>query len=516
MFRRPSEADADAWRREQPLTVVAGTVPEGICGTYYKNGPVWSGADDEHPLDGEGFVWALRFRGDGRVTFRAAAVETDHVLAERRQGGRRLRPGAFGGAGAGGAGAAGGASVKNVANTNVVPWGDDLLAFYEAGAPYVLDPDTLRTEGRFLSFRDGLPVTSGNGAVDATMRLLGKWGDAVSAHPKVVAAAAVGDDDAARLVLATLKYSLTRGANARTDVTFTEIDASGAIVQQRTVTVGGFAYFHDFAVTESRYIFFQAPLTIDWDAVGARGIAQSMRQLGGEPTQIHSVARATGAHTVVPFGGGVGVGGGGGGSFVFHHAYARDAPALPGAGATRTVIASVHYPEYAVPGEVGAAGTAIRGELRELTVDWREGGVTAVRQMARGGWLEFPVYDAAGARVFATAEWTPGGGPQQAIVSVETAAAGAPAHYWTRAGCFFGEPFLIGTEWVAAPCRRVEGAEGAAGAAMLLLIWHADRLVEGPIAEIALPPGVPMGLHGTWMGGSGGGGECFGADSDAE
>jgi len=483
LFRRPPPA-APGSGSPQPLRVVAGVVPKELCGVYYKNGPVWDGSADEHPLDGEGFISAIRFTGDGSVTFQAQPVVTDHILAERREG-CRVRPGAFGPSDAGPD-----VSVKNVGNTNVIAWGYDLLAFYEAGAPYVLDPRTLMTEDRYLHFRDGLPVTSGNAALDATMRMLGKFGDAVTAHPKIVAGAGVGAESGPVMVLTTVRYSLARGPKAKTEVTFWEIATEGVVVQRHTVTVRGFAYFHDFAVTDTRYVFFQTPMTVDWDAIPERGIARCLRQTLGEPTQIHSIARKDGAHTTVPFGGGD--------SFVFHHAYARETTH------GRTEIVSVHYPEYNVPAATAACATAssggsggsgdVRGELRKLLIDWRESTVR-VRKMARGQWLEFPVYDAAHHLVFATGEWSPEGGPQQAMVRVN--ATSGETQFWTRRDAMFGEPVVLaGTGadagYVATMCRRITTGETT------LLLWRVHRIAEGPIAEIALPAGTPLGLHGMW------------------
>ena len=40
-------------------------------------------------------------------------------------------------------------TLKNLANTNVVSWGGKLLALFEAGVPYVLDPQSLDTLGTF-------------------------------------------------------------------------------------------------------------------------------------------------------------------------------------------------------------------------------------------------------------------------------------------------------------------------------------------------------------------------------
>lgn len=58
--------------------------------------------------------------------------------------------------------------MKNVANTNVMYWGGRLLALWEGGLPYKLDPKTLRTDPK-----------------EYTMRGLLKKGDRLTAHPRV-------------------------------------------------------------------------------------------------------------------------------------------------------------------------------------------------------------------------------------------------------------------------------------------------------------------------------------------
>ena len=56
---------------------------------------------------------------------------------------------------------------KNVANTNVIYWGGRLLALWEGGLPYKLDPKTLRTDSK-----------------EYTMRGLLKKGEVLTAHPR--------------------------------------------------------------------------------------------------------------------------------------------------------------------------------------------------------------------------------------------------------------------------------------------------------------------------------------------
>lgn len=58
---------------------------------------------------------------------------------------------------------------KNVANTNVLLWGDLCWAFFEAGQPHRLDPMSLDTLGLDLlggKLRRGVPFTFGSVRLD--------------------------------------------------------------------------------------------------------------------------------------------------------------------------------------------------------------------------------------------------------------------------------------------------------------------------------------------------------------
>jgi all-trans-8'-apo-beta-carotenal 15,15'-oxygenase len=124
---------------------VEGRIPAELRGTFYRIGPstlAVGGDPNRHWFDGDGMVCAFGF-GPGSVTFRNRFVETPWFARERIAG-RRLfssfaslaptlrghlrRP-------------------KNPANTNIVPYEGRLLALYEAGRPFALDPASLATEG---------------------------------------------------------------------------------------------------------------------------------------------------------------------------------------------------------------------------------------------------------------------------------------------------------------------------------------------------------------------------------
>ncbi|MCU1448785.1 MAG: lignostilbene-alpha,beta-dioxygenase-like enzyme, partial [Acidimicrobiales bacterium] len=127
---------------------VRGTLPAGLEGTLYRIGPARNDVYGEryrHWFDGDGMVHSLRL-SDGGATYRNRFVATDKKREEDAAG-RRLYPG-FGTPPAGGALARmKRARGKSAANTNIVSHGGKLLALWEAGRPWRIDPDTLETIG---------------------------------------------------------------------------------------------------------------------------------------------------------------------------------------------------------------------------------------------------------------------------------------------------------------------------------------------------------------------------------
>jgi len=137
----------DYWLEPEDIT---GTVPEGLRGTLFRNGPGLleiGGRPIRHPFDGDGLVSAFTFVGDGRVHFRNRFVRTQGYVEEQAAG-KMLYRGVFGTQPPGGWFAnAFDLRLKNIANTNVIYWGGKLLALWEAAQPHRLDPQTLETLG---------------------------------------------------------------------------------------------------------------------------------------------------------------------------------------------------------------------------------------------------------------------------------------------------------------------------------------------------------------------------------
>lgn len=137
---------------------IDGKWPAGLRGTLYRNGPARHavfGARYHHLFDGDGMVHRYAV-GPDRVSHRARYVQTQKLQAENAAG--RALESAFGTARRPPANQ----DAMNVANTSIVLQGDRLLALWEGGSAYALDPVDLSTRGpvRWSEETAGLPFSA--------------------------------------------------------------------------------------------------------------------------------------------------------------------------------------------------------------------------------------------------------------------------------------------------------------------------------------------------------------------
>ena len=98
-------------------------------------------------FDGDGLMSAVTFTNDGKLIFRNKFVRTDGYLKDKETGKMSMR-GIFGTMRSGGIlQNVFQMKFKHVANTNAVYHGGKLYALWEAGIPYVVNPETLDTMG---------------------------------------------------------------------------------------------------------------------------------------------------------------------------------------------------------------------------------------------------------------------------------------------------------------------------------------------------------------------------------
>jgi carotenoid cleavage dioxygenase len=205
-----------------------GAIPSALRGTFYRNGPARYERDGlryHHWFDGDGMVHAFRFSDDG-ISHVGRFVHTEKYIAETRAG-KFLLP-AFG-TRFPDARPVSGPDALNVANTNVLPHAGQLLALWEGGSAYVLDPVSVETLGP-KTWRDDLK------------------GMPFSAHPKV-------DQDGTLW-----NFGIDTGSAM---MVLFQISSHGALVKADAFAVPGIAMVHDFAITAKHLVFLLPPFKFE-------------------------------------------------------------------------------------------------------------------------------------------------------------------------------------------------------------------------------------------------------------
>ena len=167
----PSIIDPITGYANYVIDEIEGTRPVDLVGTLYRNGPGKMGVNGQrvaHALDGDGLVLQLVFEDgntnqDAAVRFQSRFVHTT-AFQQELLANRFVSRGTFGTGPMGNSPGRGinedptepsiwtkvkerafNLDIKNPANTQVVAFGGKLLALFEAGLPYRLNPDNLDT-----------------------------------------------------------------------------------------------------------------------------------------------------------------------------------------------------------------------------------------------------------------------------------------------------------------------------------------------------------------------------------
>ena len=456
------------------LLSVHGTVPPDLQGTFYRNGPGRLERDGHrvhHPFDGDGMIAAMRFYG-GTVRLTNRFVRTEGWLAEEKAG-KVLYRGVFGSKKPGGCLAnAFDLRLKNIANTNVVRLGDQLLALWEAAEPHALDPLSLETRG--LSFLDGVL----------------KKGEAFSAHPRFDP----GHYGSPRMVTFGVK------AGPRSNIRLMEFASdgpnAGALLHDRTDNFPGFAFLHDFAITPNWAIFLQNAIAFNPlpFVIGEKGAAQCLASKPGGKGRFWLIPRDSGIFAGLeprileaPDG------------FVFHHLNAYE-------DGDEVVVDSIVYADFP---SIGPEDDFVNvdfdnipeGILHRSLLDLTNGFVRTDCINPRT--CEFamvnPERQGRSARYawMAVTERERGNDPLQAIQKLDLRN-GNICHWSAAPRGFVSEPLMV----------RRPGAVEEDDGWVLDLVWNGARQASdlvilnardlSEIALLELPLAIPHGLHGSW------------------
>ncbi|PPS39167.1 carotenoid oxygenase family protein [Chroococcidiopsis sp. TS-821] len=450
---------------------IEGQIPPELQGTLFRNGPGLldiNGMPIHHPFDGDGMVSAIAFK-DGRAHFRNRFVRTAAFLEEQKAG-KILYRGVFGTQKPGGWLAnAFDLRLKNIANTNVVYWGGKLLALWEAADPHRLDPATLDTLGK-----DSL-----NGVLAD--------GEAFAAHPRIDPRC--NQDGGAPCMV---NFSIKPGLSST--ITIFELDPAGNVIRQHAHNVPGFAFIHDFAITENYCIFFQNPIAFNPIpfVLGLRGAGECIKFLPNQPTRIVIIPRHKSRHVqILETQSG----------FVFHHANAFEQ-------GDEIFIDSICYESFP---EVEAGSDfkqvdfdALKpGQLWRFHVNLQQ--QTVARELIEPRCCEFPTMhpDKVGRACrylyLGAAHAATGNAPLQAILKIDLES--GQRQLWSAAPRgFISEPVFV----------ERPGAESEDDGWILALVYDAAyhrsdvaildarNLEQGAIARLHLKHHIPYGLHGSF------------------
>jgi all-trans-8'-apo-beta-carotenal 15,15'-oxygenase len=453
---------------------IEGEIPPELNGTLFRNGPGLldiNGQLIHHPFDGDGMISRISFV-NGRAHFRNRFVRTEGYLAEQKAG-KILYRGVFGTQKPGGWLAnIFDVQLKNIANTNVIYWGDKLLALWEAAEPHHLDPQTLETLGR--EYFDNVLST----------------GEAFSAHPRFDPSCQQ-DNGAPCLVNFSIKPGLS------STITIFEINPAGKVIRKHAHSVPGFCFIHDFLITPNYCIFFQNPVSFNPIpfALGIRGAGQCIQFQPDKPTRIiiiprHPQAGKTQVKILETQSG-----------FVFHHANAFEV-------GNEIVIDSICY-DSLTEVEPESDFRQVNFEAISPSQLWRfhvnlESGEIS-KKMICPHCCEFPTInpDNVGRPYqylyLGAAHQETGNAPLQALLKIDLAS--GEKQLWTAAPRgFISEPIFVPrpqakTEdegWILALVYN------AAHHRSDLIILDAKDLNKTPIARLHLKHHIPYGLHGNF------------------
>lgn len=441
-------------------------LPDGLAGVIYRNGPARMHRGKTHYrhwFDGDGMVHAFRFDAQ-TLNHRARMVRTDKYVAEEKAG-RFLYP-AFG-TRVPDALATTRPDDGNVANISVLPvageQGPEVLALWEAGSPWRIDPQTLETRGRKVWSAE-------------------TDGAAFSAHPKV-------DRDGT-----IWSFGYLPGSGR---LVLYRIDSKGQLKTAAMVETADADMIHDFAITDRWLVFVLMPLVFDPESTRGDGSFLSRLQWQGE--------QRGGTVLLVDKS-----------SLAIRHRFQIPATPFFHLGNAWDDGSSVRIQVMTVPGfdpTMEAILAAMQGRAYELAngvpieITVRTGRATGTIRKLADHSADFPVYDRRFIAKRTRALFACAVGPSMpedmfgfnAIVRIE-GDSGRTRLFDYGAGVLAEEHLFV---------PRKGGREGAGwlvGTALdyargqtVMSVFNAEAIDAGPISQARLPYGLPPGLHGAFV-----------------
>jgi carotenoid cleavage dioxygenase-like enzyme len=447
------------------LNLISGAIPTDLRGTLYRNGPgrlTRQGQSVNHWFDGDGGILAVRFH-DAGTTASYRYVQTPQLQAEAARdqflysGYGQLAPGPLW--------RRWGVPAKNVANTSVLALPDQLLALWEGGNPYALDPTTLTTIG-----------------VDLLSGLTPKL--TYSAHPK-------RDPHTGKIY----NFGVIFGLKAHLQLYCSH--PSGEIYRQATIPLPRLSLVHDFALAGRYLVFVVPPLSLQMlpVLVGLQSLSDALQWQPQQGTQIIIVDRDTFQEVTrletEPW-------------FQWHFGNGYETPA------GEIVLDYIRYPNFQTNQwlkEVvsGCPQTPASGRLWQLRIHPQTGKILENEQRFHLG-CEFPV----------VSPLETGQNAQGLYLNHQASADAPTAEMFNSIARIDGQTHAIASLTFPQGCYPMEPIYAPhphqKGQGWILTvvfdgnqdqstvqIFSAEQLDAGSIAVLELPEVIPFGFHGTWQ-----------------
>jgi all-trans-8'-apo-beta-carotenal 15,15'-oxygenase len=244
---------------------VTGAIPAGLEGTLFYNCPGRNRIGDQqygHWFDGDGMISAVTFR-DGQVHYKNRYVRTPKYINETAA--QKILYRGVGTQIPGGILKNMFRAPGNAANTSVILHGGKLLALWEGGKPWELDPATLETVGEY-SYDGGLSAMQ-----------------PFSAHPRL-------DPETGDL------YNFGVFGVPKPKLHFYKMDPQGNMVANRSHYVGDYSMCHDFAITRHYAVFVLCPAFMRTPfrfLLGMRSVFESIEFDSSKKTKVVVLELAT-------------------------------------------------------------------------------------------------------------------------------------------------------------------------------------------------------------------------------
>ena len=395
---------------------------------------------------------------DAGVSHLGQFVHTHKYLAETASG--RLQFSGFGTHVPGSDPEEDGIDLANPANISVLHFAGELLALWEPGSAYRLDPDSLATRG-VKTWSDSLA------------------GRPFSAHPRVEADGTLWNFGVDPLL---------------DQLTIYQISARGEVLRSHTVGIAKLPPTHDFAVTAKHLVFLFPPLVLDPERLrSGSSFAEACHWTPSLGMRVLTVSKADGSERWYELPPGC----------LFHVANAWE---------DQEGVIRLHYVRSEGPMSLMAGWSVMRGQYRHLDgahlaearLDpWR--GIAVQESMGLGE-AEFPAVESADV-----------GRPYRRLLCLERSAGrrldvpGFDQVALIDVGSGQGQRFSYGDDWLVeehllARAGDEQRARWVIGTALdlkaqttVLSVFEADHIADGPTAQARLPYALPLGLHGTYV-----------------